>query len=55
MSLIARVLAMGFDLSTVIPFEGVRIRCSRCEALAVNNVPTHETSCPNRPEPDEEE
>ena len=39
--------ALGFDLST---HTGKRIRpkCSQCEALVVNGVPTHEAGCPNK-------
>ena len=27
----------------------LRIRCSQCDALVINNVATHETGCPNDP------
>ena len=38
----------GFDESSVILFGGGwRPRCSQCEVLVINGVPTHETSCPN--------
>lgn len=40
-----------FDLSTQERdegrFSGVRIKCSQCEALVINGVPTHEHGCPN--------
>lgn len=43
-----RVIALGFDLSTQTHNDPhVHIRCSQCEALVVNNVPTHESGCPN--------
>lgn len=56
-SLTARMVALGFDLSHPVPFErGVRIRCSQCEALAINGIPTHETGCPNaRPRDEHDE
>lgn len=38
---------LGFDLSTQAPFQPIRVRCSQCEALAINGVPCHETGCPN--------
>lgn len=39
---------LGFDESTVVPFEGRwRVKCSQCEALSINGMPTHETGCPN--------
>ena len=39
---------LGFDLSTHVPFtQQYRIRCSQCEALVINGVPTHEAGCPH--------
>jgi hypothetical protein len=39
---------LGFDESTVVSFsKETRIKCSQCEALAVNGVATHERGCPN--------
>lgn len=40
--------ALGFDKSKATPFEGLRIGCSRCDALVINGVATHETGCPNQ-------
>ncbi len=38
----------GFDESYTIPFtKTYKVKCSCCEALAINNVPCHETGCPN--------
>ena len=40
----------GFDKSYAVPFERAAVvRCSQCEALAINGVPCHEHGCPNRP------
>lgn len=42
------LVAMGFDLSQHIPFTNQwRVKCSQCQALAINGTPTHETGCPN--------
>ena len=42
------LIAMGFDLSTQIPFtKQCDVRCSCCQASVINNVPCHETGCPN--------
>lgn len=27
----------------------IRVKCSQCEALVINRVPTHEHGCPNIP------
>ena len=46
----------GFDRTAHIPFtKRYRIRCSQCEALVINNLPCHETGCPNIPRDKEEE
>lgn len=43
-----RLLQQGFDLSTYDDETGYcRLRCSQCEALAVNGVACHEHGCPN--------
>ena len=57
LSLTARMVALGFDLSRAVPFErGVRVRCSQCEALCINGIPTHERGCPNaRPRDEHDE
>lgn len=47
-SQIARLRAQGFDRSEAIPFETAwKVRCSQCQALVINGVPTHERGCPN--------
>jgi hypothetical protein len=49
------LIMQGFDLSRPNPSDNtIRVRCSQCEALVINGVPSHETGCPNRPdaEPD---
>jgi hypothetical protein len=39
---------LGFDLAQHVPFtKRYRVRCSQCEALCINGVPTHETGCPH--------
>ena len=46
----------GFDRTEHIPFtKRYRIRCSQCAALVINNIPCHETGCPNTPRQEEEE
>ena len=41
--------SLGFDLSKHVPFsKSYRVRCSQCEALCINGIPTHETGCPNQ-------
>lgn len=48
MSYLQSLRAHGFDLSAHIPFTThYRVRCSQCEALAINGVPCHEARCPN--------
>lgn len=39
----------GFDQSEIdeeLPLW-IKVSCSQCEALVINNVPCHETGCPN--------
>jgi hypothetical protein len=41
-----RLIALGFDKSS--GGEGsLCVRCSQCEAMVIQGVPTHETGCPN--------
>lgn len=41
---------LGFDESSHVPFTKLfRVRCSQCEALCINGVPTHEAGCPHTP------
>jgi hypothetical protein len=47
-SVLKRLRRQGFDLSTrVRGTSHYRVRCSQCEALVINGVPTHEAGCPN--------
>jgi len=56
MSKVAQLWAAGFDLSEAVPFERAwRVRCSQCEACAINGIPCHERGCPNIPRDHEEE
>lgn len=55
-SLLAQLHAQGFDQSYHVagarvlgtPMHSARVRCSQCEALAINGIATHERSCPNQ-------
>lgn len=39
----------GFDLSEKVRGEPrFRVRCSQCQAMCINGVPTHERGCPNQ-------
>lgn len=38
----------GFDTSYPSGRVGVTVRCSQCEACAINGVACHETGCPNQ-------
>ena len=38
---------LGFDESSVIRGGLIRVKCSRCEALTINSIATHEHGCPN--------
>ena len=45
---LATLRQLGFDLSSHVPFTTqYRVRCSQCEAAAINGVPCHETGCPH--------
>lgn len=48
-NLLSSVRERGFDRSYYLDVEGkyVEVRCSQCEALVVNGVPTHERGCPH--------
>lgn len=37
----------GFDKSVRVGVKEFLVRCSQCEALVINGVPTHERGCPN--------
>lgn len=40
--------ALGFDRSRYNPSSATySVRCSQCEALCINGMPTHERHCPN--------
>jgi hypothetical protein len=41
--------ARGFDLSYHIPFtREYKVKCSQCEAVAINGIACHEQGCPNQ-------
>ena len=49
MSYLATLRAKGFDQSYNIPFtKSYKVKCSQCEACAINGVACHETGCPNQ-------
>jgi hypothetical protein len=39
--------ALGFDDSEPVHPRGYVVRCSQCNALCINGLPTHEHGCPN--------
>jgi len=41
-----RLHDLGFDKSTRNGL-GLYAKCSQCETLNINGIPTHETGCPN--------
>ena len=47
LALLAHVHAYGFDASTRSTTGGVHLRCSQCQALAINGIGTHEHGCPH--------
>ena len=52
MTYLARLRARGFDLSEHVPFtKRYRVRCSQCDACAINGVACHETGCPHDDHP----
>ena len=47
-SVVQRLRDQDFEDSYAVPFSrSWEVRCSCCEALVINGVPTHETGCPN--------
>ena len=55
-SKLAMYHALGFDRTENVLFTSrYRIRCSQCEACAINGVPCHETGCPNTPRDGEDD
>ena len=57
-SRLSQLLDMGFDLSEHVPFtKQYKVRCSKCLAAVINNLPAHEHGCPNeiKKERDEDE
>lgn len=41
-------LAMGFDATEYDRrIRRYRVRCSQCQMMAINGIPTHEAGCPN--------
>lgn len=48
MGTLMRLRDRGFDESTHIPFtQTYHVRCSQCQAHAINGIACHETGCPN--------
>ncbi len=47
MTLVEDLLRRGFDQTYADERNGVRPRCSQCEALVICGVACHETGCPN--------
>ena len=49
MSYLASLRAQGFDDSYNVPFtKTYKVKCSQCDALAINGIPCHEQGCPNQ-------
>jgi hypothetical protein len=49
MSFLQVLKQSGFDESYNIPLtKRYKVKCSQCEALCINNYPTHERGCPNQ-------
>ncbi len=45
---LGRLIELGFDTSRESDeHSGFQVRCSQCQALVINGVPTHEHGCPN--------
>lgn len=42
-----QLIGLGFDRSYE-DDEGLHMRCSQCEALAIQGVPCHEHGCPHQ-------
>lgn len=49
------LIALGFDRSERSGFGEFHVRCSRCQALVICGVPTHEHGCPNTPRDDDDD
>lgn len=46
--LLDELISRGFDKSREsVDSDGIRVRCSQCEALVINGLACHETGCPN--------
>ena len=43
---LTKLKRLGFDRSSH-QCDTLDVRCSQCEALCINGVPTHEHGCPN--------
>jgi hypothetical protein len=41
-----QLLRRGFDQSQTTT-DGVQVKCSRCAAVVVNGIATHQRGCPN--------
>lgn len=48
---IDRLDTLGFDESMLLPRQNGKraawVKCSQCEAMVINDIPAHETGCPN--------
>ena len=55
-SLASRLRRQGFDESYYNPStKTTRLKCSQCQALAINGIATHERGCPNQPSGDRDD
>lgn len=45
--LLQKLLAKGFDQTTIEEDGSALVKCSSCAALVINGTATHETGCPN--------
>lgn len=49
-ALLKSLISQGFDASYADRYsQGVKVRCSQCQAQTINNFPIHEQGCPNIP------
>ena len=46
MNRLKQLRKQGFDRSYHY-VRSYKVRCSQCEAVCINGIPTHETGCPN--------
>jgi hypothetical protein len=48
MNTVSQMEALGFDQTEDTGEGTLLIKCSRCEALVINGIATHERGCPNQ-------